>query len=212
MKKKIAIIDNYEGGIPPHRFKGFMAAFKPMNEKIDLEFIGFRDLHRSEVFHSALAMDGLILSGSPFYMSKNSVQEKMVDEIKLVDQYSKPILAICFGHQLIGHSFGFKVDYLDQQYLGTQNHIILNLKLNSPYEIIVGNSISVELNHNQEVKYSPEFEKLFQLYASSEACKLQIVKHKTRPIYSVQFHPETLLDEKAQREGAKFLQNFVSIL
>jgi len=48
--------------------------------------------------------------------------------------------------------------------------------------------------------------------ASSDDCRIQAIKHKKRPIYGVQFHPETSAREDVKKEGIKFLQKFASLL
>lgn len=45
--------------------------------------------------------------------------------------------------------------------------------------------------------------------ASSDLCIHQIIKHKTKPIYGVQFHPK--LSTEANPDGWKILENFTSI-
>lgn len=62
------------------------------------------------------------------------------------------------------------------------------------------------------MKYADSFEDIFDIYASSENCKIQAIKHKKRPIYGVQFHPETSAREDVKKEGIKFLQKFAYLL
>ncbi|MHA1727134.1 MAG: glutamine amidotransferase-related protein, partial [Promethearchaeota archaeon] len=70
----------------------------------------------------------------------------------------------------------------------------------------------VEVNHHQEIKYSSRFEDVFKIYSSSPSCKIHVIKHLMRPLYGVQFHPETMKSLVAQKQGAELLRNFVSLL
>lgn len=46
----------------------------------------------------------------------------------------------------------------------------------------------------------------FDLLASTEACHVQAIKHKDRPLYATQFHPEAY--EEGHMDGKRLLQNF----
>jgi GMP synthase (glutamine-hydrolysing) len=45
-----------------------------------------------------------------------------------------------------------------------------------------------------------------ELLASSKECKVQMIKHRDRPLYGTQFHPEIYDDEHPH--GKTLLQNF----
>jgi GMP synthase (glutamine-hydrolysing) len=61
----------------------------------------------------------------------------------------------------------------------------------------------VRQSHYCEVKTLPE---AFELLASSEECRIQAMKHKTRLIYSTQFHPEGYVENYP--DGRTILCNF----
>ena len=48
--------------------------------------------------------------------------------------------------------------------------------------------------------------KVFEILASSELCRVQAVKHKDKPIYGTQFHPEHFNPEHPG--GEILLKNF----
>ncbi|MCX8182985.1 MAG: hypothetical protein N3F08_00990 [Crenarchaeota archaeon] len=45
--------------------------------------------------------------------------------------------------------------------------------------------------------------------ASTEECRIQVMKHRERPLYGVQFHPQ-IFDEE-HPDGRKILENFFKI-
>ena len=59
-------------------------------------------------------------------------------------------------------------------------------------------------NHNDEVKSLPDS---FEVMAYSKTCPIQAYRHKERPIFGVQFHPEVENTEY----GKKVFENFIEI-
>ncbi len=49
----------------------------------------------------------------------------------------------------------------------------------------------------------------FELLASTDACQVQAIKHKGKPLYATQFHPEAY--EEGHMDGKRLLQNFFKI-
>ena len=128
--------------------------------------------------------------------------------LRLIQEFDNPLLGICFGHHLIGHLFGFKIDYLDS--VDSETDKVISLDFNP--SLFGYKTMNVHENHKQEIKYAEGFDEIFDIYASSEHCKIQAIKHKNRPIYGVQFHPETSAREDVKKLGIEFLQKFAYLL
>ncbi|MBT5875148.1 MAG: C26 family cysteine hydrolase domain-containing family [Candidatus Latescibacteria bacterium] len=64
----------------------------------------------------------------------------------------------------------------------------------------------VRESHYAEVKRLPPD---FNLIASNENCRIQAMKHRTRPLYGTQFHPEAWVE--TYPHGREILQNFFRI-
>jgi GMP synthase (glutamine-hydrolysing) len=58
-------------------------------------------------------------------------------------------------------------------------------------------------SHYCEIKALPPN---FQLLASTPECRIQAMKHRARPLYGVQFHPEDYSDRFP--DGRLLLENF----
>ena len=205
--KKLVIINIYRDEIPAYRKNSLILAFNPI-KWLKYEIVPYTNLENKEIFEKVLNSDGLILSGSKLYLSKTEDQKKMELVLHLIQEFGKPILGICFGHHLIGHLFGFKIDNLDK--IDAETDKVISLNFNPPF--FGFKKMDVHENHKQEIKYADNFNDLFDIYASSKDCKIQAIKHKKRPIYGVQFHPETSTREDVKKQGILFLQKFVSIL
>jgi len=67
-----------------------------------------------------------------------------------------------------------------------------------------GESANVWASHKDEVTKPP---KNFEILASSSICGVEAMKHETKPIYGIQFHPEVHHTEK----GGKIFENFYEI-
>ncbi len=140
--------------------------------------------------------DAVVLSGgapSIFYeKDKLGLQDRYLDELDI------PILGICVGAQLIAEHFGGKCGPARYPEYGKTEVEIIDSD-----DIFEGipNKIIVWESHNDEIK-NPGI--LIPL-ARSKNCKYQAVKHPTKPIYGVQFHPEV----EHTQYGERIFQNFL---
>ncbi|UYP45959.1 Carbamoyl-phosphate synthase small chain [Candidatus Lokiarchaeum ossiferum] len=207
--KKLVIIDCYEKIITPHRDKGFQNAFNNL-DNLNWEYIRYEELINPSKYTLALESDGIIISGSQLNIPDPSTQEKMSLLIKLVKEYSKPILGICFGLQLIGYIFGFIIQKMENPEAEWDKEITLTCQ--PPFALLDDQTIEVDVHHAYEIQYIPELEEIFTCHASTEACKVEVITHRSRPIYGVQFHPETYKSEKIVESGKELLRKFVALL
>ncbi len=146
----------------------------------------------------------IILSGGPssVYLpeEKEKVSEKIVKAVfeKKIDA---PLLGICFGHQMIAHALGGKVEKGKSAEYGIA-------KISVDEEDLIFKNVPREFNawvsHFDEVKVAPQG---FEALAHSQTCKVEAMRHKGRNIFSVQFHPEVWHTE----HGEIILQNFLKI-
>ncbi|ABV35417.1 glutamine amidotransferase of anthranilate synthase or para-aminobenzoate synthase [Shewanella sediminis HAW-EB3] len=115
-----------------------------------------------------------------------------------------PILGVCLGHQAIAQVFGANVIRAKRVMHGKTSAIEhlgngLFSKLNNP--------LTVTRYHSLLVDSVPEQFKLDAWYDDPvHGMEIMAMRHKTLPIYGVQFHPESVLTE----QGHELLQNFLS--
>ncbi len=147
--------------------------------------------------------DLVILTGSNFMLSKADTRMVFQQEMDLVRKLSLPILGICFGHQLIGAAYGSRVGDLAEPVKDFKE-----VKILKQHPVFEGlpNTIRVSESHHQELKTLPEG---FDLLAESATSKVESICHKTRPVYSFQFHPERS-DEKYPH-GRMIIQNVLKL-
>jgi GMP synthase (glutamine-hydrolysing) len=137
---------------------------------------------------------GLILGGGPSI-------ERSGNSMSYVEVLDIPILGICLGHQIIAKAYGGEIGAA-----GIESYALIKINILNENEILkgFGESANVWASHKDEVTKSP---KNFEILASSSICGIEAMKHETKPIYGIQFHPEVHHTEN----GGKIFENFYEI-
>jgi GMP synthase (glutamine-hydrolysing) len=138
------------------------------------------------------AYRGIIISGGP-----NSVYDESSPSVdKRIFSLRKPILGICYGHQLMAHILGGEVcrgkvaEYgISQLSVVTQDSLFKNLPAPG----------SVWMSHRDLVTSIPQG---FELLAKTDSCPVAAMGDHVRRFYGVQFHPE-VVHTKAGNEMLK---------
>jgi len=112
-----------------------------------------------------------------------------------------PVLGICAGHQFMAQFFGGEAKPSKIPEFGKVELAIT--RQDTIFDGVPEKSI-VWLSHNDEVTKLPDD---FELLAESENCNIQAMKHKNKPFYGLQFHPEVEHTEY----GEQIFKNFVKI-
>ncbi|MGD0071213.1 MAG: glutamine-hydrolyzing GMP synthase [Candidatus Bathyarchaeia archaeon] len=138
---------------------------------------------------------GLILSGGPA-----SVYEPNAPKLdpRILDM-NLPILGLCYGHQLLAQLTNGKVEPAACKEYG-----IAQVAIDKPVGLLEGLSEKekVWMSHGDTVfALPPDFEVL----AHTENCPVAAFRHKQKPIYGLQWHPEVIHTEN----GMLMLRNFI---
>lgn len=113
-----------------------------------------------------------------------------------------PLLGVCLGHQCIGAVFGGQVVRAPRLMHGKTSPIYhygedLFAELPSPFDATRYHSLVVAEPLPEALKPT----------AFTRTGELMGLRHKTYPVFGVQFHPESILTEA----GRKLLKNFLSV-
>ncbi|MBU1976288.1 MAG: glutamine-hydrolyzing GMP synthase [Nanoarchaeota archaeon] len=139
---------------------------------------------------------GIILSGGP-----SSVYEDGVPDIpEKIFELGKPILGLCYGHQLIAHKLGGKVNPGETKEYGLAN---IATKPSALFSGLDSDQV-VWMSHGDTIGVLPLN---FRIIASSEDCVTAAMENTDKKIYGLQFHPEVNHTEN----GMKILENFGNI-
>jgi GMP synthase (glutamine-hydrolysing) len=141
----------------------------------------------------------IILSGGP-----GSVYKK--DDPKLENEFFHftadnkiPVLGICYGHHLIIHSLGGKVESKENKEYGKAKLIILEPNL--LFDSLEKEQI-VWMSHGDQITKIAEG---FKEYAKTDTCPIAAYGNQEKLLYGIQFHPEVSNTPK----GNKILENFL---
>ena len=127
--------------------------------------------------------DLIVLSGGSNVPSVLYNPEKYTAEINLIQNTSSAVLGICLGSEIITEAFGGKLQDLKELHRG---EILIEITNKNLKKNIKKNPLSVYEAHEVGVKTIPRD---FEICAQSSHGP-EIIKHKTKPIIGIQFHPE----------------------
>ncbi|MEI6893439.1 MAG: aminodeoxychorismate/anthranilate synthase component II [Colwellia sp.] len=122
---------------------------------------------------------------------------------------SIPLLGVCLGHQCIAQHFGANIKNAKKVMHGKTSLIHHNQQglfseLNQPLRVTRYHSLIVD-------KQSLPTTLTITAWSKNEAGdidEIMALTHKTLPISSVQFHPESILTEQGKTLLANFIQQF----
>lgn len=143
---------------------------------------------------------GIVLSGGPA-----SVYEDKVPEFnaKILD-LDIPILGLCYGHQLMSHSYGGKVGKAETGEFGNANLELTEEGKTSPLLKGISQTSQVWMSHQDEVLKAGEG---FTVIGSTKDCKFAAVQNLEKKRFALQFHCEV----KDTLEGNQIFKNFADI-
>lgn len=155
--------------------------------------------------------NALVLSGSGTLLYRGP-PKRYQSLIELVRTVSTPILGICFGHQLIGITFGSQVVHLGTKVEGFRPVRILEVtsstnNKNDPLFHLLPSEIHVWQSHFEVIETLP---KNFELLASSDDSTIEAMVNKKNLIYGIQFHAERYNPQYP--DGQIVLKNFFDLL
>lgn len=162
--------------------------------------------HRELTTHDTSAYDLIVLSGGWWYDDFDELRQVYAGELELIRTSSVPILGICIGMQLMHVALEGDVPLLDAAQNGFQT---ITLSPTAQQLFDLPEKIEVFKYHTRGV-LAPDSE--FELLGTSPG-HIEIMRHRTRPLLGVQFHPEaepTL--EQSQALFAKLIRPLVGTI
>lgn len=140
--------------------------------------------HRELPTHDTSAYDLIVLSGGWWYDDFDELRQVYASELDLIRTSTVPILGICIGMQLMHVALEGDVPLLDAAQNGFQP-----ITLTPTAQELFGlpETIEVFKYHTRGV-LTPDDE--FELLGTSPG-HIEIMRHRTRPLLGVQFHPES---------------------
>ena len=115
-----------------------------------------------------------------------------------------PLLGVCLGHQAIGYAFGAKVISAKRLMHGKLSAVTHDGKglfagLENPFQAVRYHSLAIDRATLPDELIAT---------ATSEDGELMGLRHKTRLIEGIQYHPESVLTQSGKRQ----LRNFIRMV
>ncbi len=186
----IAVIDNYDS---------FTYNLVQYLGELGAEVCVFRNDEITASDLDALAPSHIVISPGPGDPSDAGISRQVIRELGP----RRPILGVCLGHQCIGEAFGGRVTRAGRLVHGKTSPIYhfgdgLFRGLPSPFDatryhsLIVAEPLPAEL----------------EVTAFTTEGEVMGLRHRSYPVYGVQFHPESILTTG----GKQILQNFLRLM
>lgn len=188
--KRLLIVDNYDS---------FTWNLVHYLEEIGARTEVIRNDEMSADAALALGHDGIVLSPGPCTPNEAGI---CVDLVQAAPD-DLPILGVCLGHQSIGAAEGGDIISAKQIRHGKISRIRhetgpLFEGLPEAFNVVRYHSLAIRPDELPDTLIADAF---------TEDGEVMAVRHVSRPVFGVQFHPESILTE----HGHKLLENFLKV-
>lgn len=186
----LLIIDNQSSYIK--EFK------KKYLEETDLNFI-FIDHDQPIVLPYKEKVKGIILSGGkgnpydPLNLTTNFVA---------LMNYDVPFLGFCIGHEIIAVAYKGRIKRLPK-YQKKKEKVIISKPEEPIFNGLDKDKMLLQEKHNYHISELPD---CFETLVYSSVCNHEIIRHKEKPLYGFQSHPEV-----SGEDGMIIIKNFLRI-
>jgi len=154
------------------------------------------NFNQAKKIKKSYLIKGIILSGGPLTITRRN----SLDLPSHILNLNKPILGICYGHQILAKKFGGKVKISKTREFGYAQ-IKSDNKSPLTKNFFKNKKNSVWMSHQDIVTKIPRG---FRKIASTSNSKFAIISNEKKKLYGVQFHPEVT----HTKNGTVILKNF----
>jgi anthranilate synthase component 2 len=187
----ILIIDNYDSF--SYNLYQYVGALDP-----DVRVVRNDDVTVADI--RALNPSHVILSPGPGYPKDAGV---CVEAAANLDDGIR-VLGVCLGHQAICEAFGATVSHAKKLMHGKQSDI----SLDGSCPLFAGLPARIRAGRYHSFAAAREtLPDCLKVVAEADDLEVMAVMHKERPVYGVQFHPESILTP----DGMKIIENFLAL-
>ena len=189
-RNKLLMIDNYDSFT-----YNIVQYFGELGAEVEV----FRNDEITVAEIAARAPDRLVVSPGPCSPAEAGISVAAIQHFagKL------PILGVCLGHQSIGAAFGGNIVRAKRVMHGKTSTVTHNRQdcfadIPTPFTVVRYHSLVIDRE---------TLPNELSITAESDDGEIMGVRHKTLPVWGVQFHPESIITE----HGHDLLKNFLSL-
>jgi len=193
---EILIINNAEPGV--RQFVEPLAKLVRMSSHFHFQQIESRQLAPNPATYvDPQLFDAVIMSASP---RGDDIVACHLPLYRWLLEWTKPAFGICAGHQIPGVLFGADLVRDTQKEVGRHTVRIMR---DDPIFKGFADTFEVEQQHHDAITCPSDFVVLCE----SDACPVQMIRHRDRPIYTTQFHAE-ISNPELIRNFLKMVRSF----
>ncbi len=202
---------------PPHN-KEFLERANNIEQAVGMTCIPVHYRDVSLDFVRSKGIRGLFISGNtPDWAEYDWENFKPLQDIVLSGEI--PVLGFCGGHQLIGMTFDApcgplgelqpgEVDLMPNYHPGMRKErgylpLLPSQPMHTLFDGFPDHQPVIMESHYWEIKTLPES---FDLLASTNWCRVQVMQHRDIPVFGIQGHPEAYTPQYP--DGKRFIRNF----
>ena len=141
---------------------------------------------------------GLVISGAPILLTEVD-PAPYLNRFSFLKSYQKPVLGICFGHQVMGMLHGAEMSRCPED----RDWQSIDCISPNPLWEGISNPVQMREDHCEVIDLPTGFRHL----ARSEVSENEAMQHVQNPWFGVQFHPEV-----SGPAGEKLIANFCRFL
>lgn len=191
---RVLVIDNYDSFV--YTLNGYLNELGAETTVVRNDALAVKDLPAILEEY-----DGVLVSPGPGKPSDAGVSIAM---IAAAHAAGKPLLGVCLGHQAIAEAFGATVTNAEELMHGKTSQVMHD---DSSFYDGVPQPFTATRYHSLAVVNSTVPEDLI-VTSRTEGGVIMGVRHRTSPIFGVQFHPESVLTEG----GYSMLGNWLEVV
>ena len=196
---KILVLDNYDSFV--YTLNGYLQQLGATTEVLRNDVVS-----EAELPTLLSNYDAVLLSPGPGTPAEAGLS---IPVVRYALEHNFPVFGVCLGHQAIGEAMGATVRQADELMHGKTSLVehrdsLIFQGLNHPFTAtryhslaIVRETVPAELEITAETIKSP----------TSAGGVIMGVRHVSKPIYGVQFHPESVLTEGGYRMLGNWLES-----
>jgi GMP synthase (glutamine-hydrolysing) len=186
----LLIIDNQSNFIKKFK-RNFLS-----EQNIEYRFI---DHNEPLVIKENEQVEGIILSGG-----KGNPYEPLnltADYVALMN-YDVPTLGVCLGYEIIAVAYLGRIKKMEK-YNQRLETVRITHTADPIFQGLIGDEVTLRKQHQYKVWKMPrDFIKL----GESDTCEIEIIRHRDKPIYGFQSHPEV-----SGINGLLIMRNFLNM-
>jgi len=190
---RVLVIDNYDSFV--YTLNGYLLQLGAETDVVRNDAIAAASLAET-----ASRYDALLISPGPGTPAEAGVSIPLVH---VAVETGRPLLGVCLGHQAIAEALGATVTHAEELMHGKTSRIVHD---ESDFYDGVPRPFTATRYHSLAVVDGTVPDSL-EVTSRTEGGVIMGLKHRERPIFGVQFHPESVLTEG----GYRMLGNWLAI-